>query len=186
MRSFPPAYGSSKESYTHVRFLPRVGRPVSDCKNETKLLGSDTVMPVYISATGQNRAAHPDGELNSLRCAHKNDLVQMASNATSVSLAELLEERAKLAKQDNMKPATFWFQLYLRRGDRTRNDADLKTAYEGKVDGIVLTVDAVALGNHEKNRNHPERLLTMGENKDIIAGIKPLAMGTLERKLGLY
>lgn len=181
-RSRTSAFATTKESYTHVRFLPRVGIPVSDCNASTKLLGADSVLPVYISATGQNRAAHPDGEINSLRCAHKNGLIQMLSGGSSVSIKEITDERRRLAEEDGTKPATFWYQCYLRRNDRSRNIEDLKTAHEAKVDAIVLTLDAVALGNHEKNRNHPERLLAAGEIKGEIKGIKPLPMGTLDCK----
>jgi hypothetical protein len=106
----------------------------------------------------------------------------MVSNGSSVSLKELVTERARLAEQDGVQPAKFWFQLYLRRGDRTQNDEDLKTAADAKVDAIVLTMDAVALGNHEKNRNHPERLMAAGEIKADLKGIKPLPMGRLERE----
>lgn len=173
------AYATTKDSYTRVRFLPRVARPVGDCNPKTILAGCESVVPVYIFATGQNRAAPPDGELNSLRSAHAKGLIQMVSNGSSVSLAELHEERKRLADRDGTKLASFWFQLYLRRGDRTRNDEDLNVAKEGKVDIVVLTLDAVALGNHEQNRNHPERLFAAGEMKAGLKGLKPLAMGTL-------
>lgn len=105
----------------------------------------------------------------------------MLSGGSSVSIQEMTEERARLAKEDGTKPATFWYQCYLRRKDRSRNIEDLQTAHAAKVDAIVLTLDAVALGNHEKNRNHPERLLAAGEIKDDMKGIKPLPMGTLDR-----
>lgn len=109
----------------------------------------------------------------------------MLSGGSSVSVKEITDERRRLAEEDGKKPATFWYQCYLRRNDRSRNIEDLKTAHEAKVDAIVLTLDAVALGNHEKNRNHPERLLAAGEIKADMKGIKPLPMGTLDGKPAL-
>lgn len=107
----------------------------------------------------------------------------MVSNGASVSLPELLEERAELAKKDADKPVTFWWQIYLRR-ERAINESQIKQAVEGKVDAIVITVDAVALGNHEKNQAHPERMLVANDpDKVQVRGLTPVAMGTLEREL---
>lgn len=103
----------------------------------------------------------------------------MVSNVSSVPLQEIVDERQRLAEQDDTSPATLWFQLYLRNGDRTRNVNDLRIAAAAKVDAIVLTVDAVALGNHERSRNNPERLRASAPSIQS-KGLKPLPLGTLE------
>ena len=61
------AYNATRDSFSCLRFVPRVNRPVKDISSYTSYFGGkeEVPLPIWIAPTGQNRNGHPDGELAS-------------------------------------------------------------------------------------------------------------------------
>lgn len=59
------AYEATKNSFSFLRFLPRVNVPVSTVSTDTSYLASGKTVPVplMMSPTGGSANAHPDGAL---------------------------------------------------------------------------------------------------------------------------
>ncbi|KAF5390745.1 hypothetical protein D9757_004464 [Collybiopsis confluens] len=132
----------NRRAFDRFFFHARVMRAVRKCDPSTKILGYDSALPLFVSGAAQASLGHPLGELNITRGCGKSNIIQMVCGFASVSRAEIAA--AALPSQ------TLFLQLY-----RTRNEeATVNLIQEAERLGykaIFLTVDAVVVGNRERD-----------------------------------
>lgn len=130
-------------AYQRVYFRPRVCVNVREVDTSTTLLGSETSVPFYVSATALAKLGHPEGECSIARGAGKEGVIQMISTLSSMSLEEIAQAR--------IPGATQWFQLYINE-DRNTAKKMVREAEDLGMKAIFITVDAPSLGNREKDK----------------------------------
>ncbi len=131
-------------AFERIRLRPRVLVDVSRCDTATTVLGTPVRCPVLIAPTGYHMLAHPEGECATARGAGEAGTLM----AVSTMSTRRLEEIAAAAS------GPLWFQLYV-YADRAVSAALVRRAEAAGYRALVLTVDAVRLGNREADeRNH--------------------------------
>lgn len=130
-------------AYQRVYFRPRVCVNVREIDTSTTILGTESTVPFYVTATALAKLGHPDGECSIARGAGKEGVIQMISTLSSMSLKEISEAR--------IPGATQWFQLYINE-DRKVAKKMVKEAEDLGMKAIFITVDAPSLGNREKDK----------------------------------
>lgn len=130
-------------AYQRIYFRPRVGVNVKNVDTSYKLLGTETDVPFYVTATALAKLGHPDGECSIARGAGKENVIQMISTLSSNSLEEIAQAR--------IPGATQWFQLYINE-DREVTKSLIKRAEDSGMKAIFVTLDAPSLGNREKDK----------------------------------
>ncbi|KAA1470386.1 glyoxylate dehydrogenase [Dentipellis sp. KUC8613] len=129
-------------AYQRVWFRPRILRDVSKVDWSTTILGQNSSLPVYISATALGKLGHPDGELNLTRAAGKHGVIQMIATLASCSFDEIMDAAAP--------NQPFFLQLYV-NGDREITRRYVQHAEKRGVKALFITVDAPQLGRREKD-----------------------------------
>ncbi|KAF5338853.1 hypothetical protein D9758_015577 [Tetrapyrgos nigripes] len=133
-------------AFSRFFFSARVMRPVSRCDPSTTILGYKSSLPIFVSAAALAKLGHPLGELNILRGCAAANIIQMVATYSSISISELASAAAP--------SQTLFFQLY-----KPSKQADAKQLIQ-EVEklgykAIFLTVDAVVLGNRERDVRSP-------------------------------
>ncbi len=135
---------ANRSAYAAVRLRPRILVDVRCCNIATTVLGTPVRLPVLIAPTSVQQLAHPEGEQATARAARAAGTVLVASTLSSYSL----EDIAAAAPG-----SLLWFQLYIYSGpDFTRQL--LRRVENAGYRAIVLTVDAPAIGNRERDRHN--------------------------------
>ncbi|KAJ3716778.1 FMN-dependent dehydrogenase-domain-containing protein [Lentinula guzmanii] len=127
----PQSLARNRRAFDRFFFHPRVMRPVSICDPSTKILGYHSSLPIFVSGAAQAIL----GELNITRACGKANIIQMVCTTDSA---------AALPSQP------LFFQLY----KVTDTAASTKVVQEAEQLGykaIALTVDAVVVGNRERD-----------------------------------
>lgn len=130
-------------AYQRIYFRPRVCVNVRNIDTSTTILGSESSVPFYVTATALAKLGHPDGECSIARGAGKEGVGQMISTLSSMSLEEISKAR--------IPGATQWFQLYINE-DRNVAKKMVREAENLGMKAIFITVDAPSLGNREKDK----------------------------------
>jgi 4-hydroxymandelate oxidase len=117
----------------HIR--PRLLRGHETLSTKTSVLGTEIDLPVLLAPCGRNRMAHPDGELAVARAAAAAGTIQVLSNSTSTTVAEVVAET----------DAPKWFQLYC-EATTAGTDDRIKQAIDAGFEALAITVDAPVLG----------------------------------------
>ncbi|KAK7434592.1 hypothetical protein VKT23_020128 [Stygiomarasmius scandens] len=139
-------------AFSRFFFTPRVMRPVSKCDPSTTILGHPSALPIFVSAAALAKLGHPLGETNITKACGEfgrkhghGGIIQMVATYSSVSPAEL----AGVAK-DSGTGQTLFFQLY-----KPTKPSDAKALIQEAdslgCKAIFLTVDAVVIGNRERD-----------------------------------
>ncbi|KZT38365.1 hypothetical protein SISSUDRAFT_986378 [Sistotremastrum suecicum HHB10207 ss-3] len=124
-------------------FRPRVLNKVSRVSTATTLFGSETSLPIFIAPAALARLGHPGGEVNMVRVAGEEGIVQGISNNASCSLDEIVSAR---------RPGQpLVFQLYMNR-ERAASEALVRRVEREGFNAIVLTVDAAVPGKRERDQ----------------------------------
>lgn len=76
---------------------------------------------------------------------------QCVSNGSSVGVVELLEERARLQKEEGLGWTPIYCQHYIQT-NRAESERQIKEAVAAGTDGVIITVDVPAMGNREADR----------------------------------
>ncbi|KAI6029317.1 FMN-dependent dehydrogenase-domain-containing protein [Pisolithus microcarpus] len=129
-------------AFHRIWFRPRILRDVTKVDWSTRILGHQSSMPVYITATALGKLGHPDGELNLTRAAAKHGLIQMIPTLASCSFDEIVD--AADAAQ------VLFFQLYVNK-DRSITKRIVEHAEARGIKALFITVDAPQLGRREKD-----------------------------------
>ncbi|KAI3402957.1 hypothetical protein KGF56_004210 [Candida oxycetoniae] len=134
-------------SYHRVYFRPRVMVDVTNVDISTKILGSSSSAPFYVTATALGRLGHPDGECVLTRACGKQDIIQMIPTLASCSFDEIVDQATDKQTQ--------WFQLYV-NADREICRKLVQHAEKRGIKGLFITVDAPSLGRREKDMRSKE------------------------------
>jgi L-lactate dehydrogenase (cytochrome) len=134
----------AERAYRKVLFRPRILRDVSTIDTRTKILGHDVSLPVYISAVGIAKFAHPQGECTLAAAAGHEGLAQLVATRSSMSIDSIMKARTGGEKQP------IFFQLYMHK-DAKISEATILKAIKAGVKGIWLTVDSPVTGKRERD-----------------------------------
>ncbi|CRG82780.1 L-lactate dehydrogenase (cytochrome) [Talaromyces islandicus] len=131
-------------AYRKVLLRPRILRNVGNIDTRTKILGWDVSLPVYMSAVGIAKFAHPQGECTLAAAAGHEGLAQLVATRSSMSLQQIMQARTGGEQQP------IFFQLYMHKDDKISEATILKAVKSG-VKGIWLTVDSPVTGKRERD-----------------------------------
>ncbi|KAL5480695.1 hypothetical protein ACEPAI_9635 [Sanghuangporus weigelae] len=140
------AHEENIRAFSRFFFNPRVLRPISACDPSTSILGFRSTIPVFVSATGNVKQGHPEGELNITRGCGRTGIIQMVSSSASLTYAEIVEGRISESQP-------LFFQLYLLKGERAPDR--VREAERLGYKAIFLTVDTPVRGNRELDLRAP-------------------------------
>lgn len=139
---------ANERAWRDVWLRPRTLVDVTDCDPSTTALGSPLAFPVMIAPMSLQALAHPDSEAATARAASAQGVAMVASTLSSRSLEQIATASRSVAMRGPL-----WFQLYL-YPDEAVNLALLRRVEQAGYQAIVLTVDAPAIGNRERDRRH--------------------------------
>lgn len=131
----------NRKAYRRVFMRPRILRKVQVVSTHTSILGVSTSLPVYVSAVGIAKYAHPDGECALARAAGHEGLIQVVANGASYPIESIMDARVQPDQ------AIFW-QLYVNK-DIALSEAMVRRAQKAGVGAIWLTVDSPVVGKRE-------------------------------------
>jgi len=152
----------NRNAFLRIWMRPRVLVNVEKIDMRTNIVGFESSIPLYVSATALGKLAHPEGETALTKACAKQGILQMLPTLSSCSLDEMLEARA---------PGQIVFsQLYVNK-DRVRTREYIKKIEEAGVKALFITVDAPQLGRREKDmRNKFSKQGTSVQKGDEKAG----------------
>lgn len=131
-------------AYRKVLFRPRILRDVGTVDTTTNILGHQVSLPVYMSAVGIAKFAHPQGECTLASAAGHEGLAQLVATRSSMSLESTMKARTGGEKQP------IFFQLYMHKDEKI-SEATIVKAVKAGVSGIWLTVDSPVTGKRERD-----------------------------------
>ncbi|KAJ3558671.1 hypothetical protein NM688_g782 [Phlebia brevispora] len=137
------SYQENGRAFSRFFFLPRVLRPVSGTDPSTTILGFKSSIPVFVSAASLAKLGHPLGEANITRGAGHTGIIQMVSSSASLSYAQIAASRLSPNQP-------LFFQLYKNKDD-AQAERRVREVERLGYNAIFLTVDAVYLGNRERD-----------------------------------
>jgi L-lactate dehydrogenase (cytochrome) len=132
----------NRTAFHKIWFRPKILIDVEHIDTSTKMLGSKSSIPFYITATALGKLGHPDGETVLTKAAARHGIIQMIPTLASCSFDEIVD--AADGKQ------TQWFQLYVNK-DREITKRIVQHAESRGCKGLFITVDAPQLGRREKD-----------------------------------
>ncbi|WP_437880356.1 alpha-hydroxy acid oxidase [Pseudomonas sp. LRF_L74] len=118
---------------------------------QSRLFGKSLAQPMLIGPTGYNGMLHRDADLDLARAAAARGLPICLSTVSNASLERIVEA---------VPGVDLWFQLYAMRDAAIQEDL-LRRAEQAGVSTLLLTSDAMVLGNREWDRRNfvrPRRL----------------------------
>lgn len=131
------------KAFHRIWLKPRVLVDVRNINLSSKILGFDTTLPIYITATALGKLGHPEGETVLTKAAHSTGIIQMIPTLSSCSMDEIINARPSPDQNQ-------FLQLYV-NADLNITEKVIKRAEEGGVKAIFITVDAPELGRREKD-----------------------------------
>lgn len=129
-------------AFHKIWFRPRILVDVENVDFSTKMLGTKTSIPFYVTATALGKLGNPEGEVILTRAAHDHDVIQMIPTLASCSFDEIIDARRGEQVQ--------WLQLYVNK-DRSITKRIIEHAEARGCKGLFITVDAPQLGRREKD-----------------------------------
>lgn len=106
---------------------------------------------------------------------------QCVSNGSSVGVIELLEERARLQKEQGLSYTPIYAQHYTQT-NRSESERQIREAAKAGADGIIITVDVPAMGNREADRQI--KVTKPGEKPSQDAGLAAAQISLWDGKIG--
>ncbi|KAL4953803.1 FMN-dependent dehydrogenase-domain-containing protein [Aspergillus filifer] len=132
---------NNAKAYQKVALRPRILKKVASVDTTTSILGHKVALPVYMSAVGIAKYAHPEGECALAAAAGKEGLAQVLANGSSMPV-----EKVRASRLSEDQP--LFFQLYVHR-DISKSVEMVKRAVKAGVRGIWITVDSPVVGKRE-------------------------------------
>jgi L-lactate dehydrogenase (cytochrome) len=129
-------------AFHRIWFRPQILVDVETIDLSTRMLGSQTSVPFYVTATALGKLGHPEGEVVLTRAAKSHNVIQMIPTLASCSFDEIVD-----AKQGDQVQ---WLQLYVNK-DRAITRKIIEHAEKRGCKGLFITVDAPLLGRREKD-----------------------------------
>jgi len=131
----------NKKAFQKVYLRPRVLRNVGAINTRTSILGQSTSMPVFVCPAAMAKLAHPDGECAIATGVGKEDLIQVVSTSSSMSIEAIMAARVS-------ETQPVFFQLYV-NPDIEKSKALIKRAEKAGVRALWVTVDSPVIGKRE-------------------------------------
>jgi isopentenyl diphosphate isomerase/L-lactate dehydrogenase-like FMN-dependent dehydrogenase len=128
---------ANREAFDRRRLWPRMMRDVTGRDLSTRILGTTTPAPVFLSPIGAQSLADPEGELASARAAAAVGLPLIASSVAHFTLEQIADAGGPEAPR--------WFQLYWPTDDELAASFVARAAAAG-YEAIVITVDTFVHG----------------------------------------
>jgi L-lactate dehydrogenase (cytochrome) len=136
-------------AFRDVRFRPRSGVAVYDCKTTVNVLGHELAIPAILAPVSYIRLMHSDGEAGVARVAGRAGTIYTVPTISGHKL-----EDVKAASTGPL-----WYQLYL-IGGREAAEGAIDRARRAGYSALVLTVDTPMAGKRERDpRNGMKELL---------------------------
>lgn len=129
-------------AFHRIWFRPRVLVNVEKIDMSTSILGFQSSMPLYISATALGKLGHPEGEVVLTRAAGVENIIQMCPTLASCSLEDMTSARTPQQTQ--------FFQLYVNK-NRDMTLQLVRKAEQLGCKALFITVDAPQLGRRERD-----------------------------------
>ncbi|KAM5343764.1 hypothetical protein ACJ41O_012301 [Fusarium nematophilum] len=129
-------------AFHRIWFRPRVLIDVEQVDTSTTMLGTKVSIPIYVTATAQNKLAHPEGEVIFTRASYKHNIIQMIPTLSSCSFDEIIDARGEGQVQ--------WLQLYVNK-DRDVTKQIVQHAEARGCKGLFITVDNPQVGRRERD-----------------------------------
>ncbi len=108
------------------------------------LLGQRAELPLAIAPTGFNGMLYPQADLELARAAHRQGVPFTLSTVSNLSLEQV---------RDALPDLNLWFQLYAMHDQSVQSDL-LQRAQRAQASALLLTSDALVLGNREWDRRN--------------------------------
>jgi isopentenyl diphosphate isomerase/L-lactate dehydrogenase-like FMN-dependent dehydrogenase len=93
---------ANRGAFSHWQLHTKRLVDLSNVDLSAEIFGTRYASPIYLSALGEQKAFHRDGEVGSARAAKTHNQLQMLSTVTSYSVEDVTEARG----------APIWYQLY--------------------------------------------------------------------------
>ncbi|KAH8690588.1 putative oxidoreductase [Talaromyces proteolyticus] len=154
-------------AYRKVLLRPRILRNVGNIDTSTKILGCDVSLPVYMSAVGIAKFAHPQGECTLAAVAGREGLAQLVATRSSMSLQSIMQARTGGDQQP------IFFQLYMHKYQKISETTILKAVNSG-IKGIWLTVDSPVTGKRERDERLKAEVDVGEQNKQLSGKSQPV------------
>ncbi|KAK3707224.1 hypothetical protein LTR37_012224 [Vermiconidia calcicola] len=146
---------ANRNYWNKLWFRPRIMRKVKDINTKTKMLGTETSMPVFICPMGIAKTAGDEGELALGAGAAAGGIVHCMSTSSSFSPEEIVASAPKTYP--------FWFQLYVDR-NRSKSEALLHRLNEmDQVKALFVTVDLSVVSKREADERIREPTMKMSQ-----------------------
>lgn len=147
-------------AFGDIALLPKTLVPCTTPSTLRKVLGHSFAAPMMIGPTGYNAMLYRDADIHLARAATARGLPICLSTVSTSSM----EQVAAAVPGVNL-----WFQLYCMREARIQDDL-LSRAEAVGVNTLVLTSDAVVLGNREWDKRNfvRPRVLTWRNKFDVL------------------
>ncbi|KAE8147386.1 FMN-dependent dehydrogenase-domain-containing protein [Aspergillus avenaceus] len=131
----------NSKAFQKVSLRPRILRNIPAVDTTTHILGKSVSLPIYMSATGIAKLAHPDGERALGAAAGKEGLAQVLANGSSVPIEGVMNARTHPEQP-------VFFQLYVNRDIKKSEEMVLRADRAG-VGAVWVTVDSPVVGKRE-------------------------------------
>jgi L-lactate dehydrogenase (cytochrome) len=132
----------NRSAFHKIWFKPKVLVDVEHVDMSTTMLGDQTKVPFYVTATALGKLGHPEGEVVLTRASAQHGVIQMIPTLASCGFDEIVDAK----KGDQIQ----WLQLYVNKNrDVTRKIVE--HAEKRGCKGLFITVDAPQLGRREKD-----------------------------------
>ncbi len=162
----------NRQSWDHLRLVPRVLRDLRGGHLRTRLLGRELAHPLLLAPVAFQKMAHADGELASALAAAMLGAGLVLSSQSSC----LLEDVARISLAESTR-GPLWFQLYFQHDRGFLRDLIARVESAG-YEALVLTVDASCSGARDRERR-AGFVLPPGVSAVNLAGLPPQATTSL-------
>lgn len=164
------------EAFRSILLRPRVFINCTKCSLETRLLGNQVSMPIYVSPAAQARLGHPSGEAGIAEACGSFGALQIISNSASMTPEQIVANAAP--------GQAFGWQLYV-QDDRSKSEKMIARVNKlSAIKFLVLTLDTPVMGKREDDQRSGNVINEITEfsspegskealEKQIFAGMDP-------------
>jgi L-lactate dehydrogenase (cytochrome) len=131
----------NSKAFQKVSLRPRILRSIPAVDTTTTILGKPVSLPIYMSAVGIAKLAHPDGERALAAAAGKEGLIQVLANGSSIPIESVMDARVSPEQP-------IFQQLYVNR-DIQKSEDMVRRAELAGASAIWITVDSPVVGKRE-------------------------------------
>ncbi|MDH1339293.1 alpha-hydroxy acid oxidase [Ectopseudomonas oleovorans] len=150
----------NRRAFADCQLQARTLVPCHSPATTRTLFGRSYPLPLAIGPTGYNGMLHRDADIHLARAATTRGLPFCLSTVANAALEEIV---------DQVPGVDLWFQLYAMRDPQVQADL-LRRAQAAGVGTLLLTSDAMVLGNREWDRRNfvRPRQLSLRNKLDVL------------------